>query len=187
MLFLSYEMQGGELVFRHTSRDKIFDLAKNNKTHTYYIAFYADCEHEIRPVTSGHRLALVYNLILSDARELVAPGDQAATFMKEAIQNWEQVEYSVDKLVYMLDHRYTEEGLRKMSQLKGADRAVASLLEELQKQGVIEGGLAFIKYTESGEMGKLYITILFLNANFVADGNSGWLLPINKIYISKLY
>ena len=26
-------------------------------------AFYADCDHEIKPLTSGYRICLVYNLI----------------------------------------------------------------------------------------------------------------------------
>jgi len=28
-----------------------------------FAAFYADCVHEVQPVTAGHRLTLIYNLI----------------------------------------------------------------------------------------------------------------------------
>jgi hypothetical protein len=28
-----------------------------------YAAFYADCLHEMRPITAGHRLTLIYNLL----------------------------------------------------------------------------------------------------------------------------
>lgn len=74
--------------------------------------------------------------------------------MKAALQEWEQEEKSRAKAVYILQHRYTEEGLKSINQLKGADRAVASLLGELQQQGLVEGGLAFVNYKEIGEMGK---------------------------------
>ena len=30
-----------------------------------FAAFYADCLHEVLPITSGHRLALIYNLVRS--------------------------------------------------------------------------------------------------------------------------
>ena len=29
----------------------------------HYVAFYSDCKHELQPITAGHRVTLVYNLI----------------------------------------------------------------------------------------------------------------------------
>jgi hypothetical protein len=37
---------------------------RGSKTRVSLVAFYADCRHEVRPVTSGHRIALTYNLLL---------------------------------------------------------------------------------------------------------------------------
>lgn len=34
-------------------------------TEVAFAAFYADCWHEVRPITAGCRLALVYNLVRS--------------------------------------------------------------------------------------------------------------------------
>lgn len=40
-----------------------------------FTAFYADCKHEIQPLTSGYRIALVYNLINTNPHlHLVTPG-----------------------------------------------------------------------------------------------------------------
>lgn len=149
----AFTLQGGELIVRHNSIEKNFDLARSNEYEIHYIAFYADCEHEIRPVTAGHRLALVYNLVSNSRSDQIAPLDHAATVstMKEALEHWIQDLTSIDRAVYMLQHRYTVAGLKTISQLKGPDRAIASLLEELHQQGVVEGGLAFINYTESGD------------------------------------
>lgn len=32
-----------------------------------FVAFYADCRHEVRPVTAGYRAALTYNLFVDSA------------------------------------------------------------------------------------------------------------------------
>jgi len=37
-------------------------LANNEVSAIRYAAFYADCEHEVKPILSGTRIALVYNL-----------------------------------------------------------------------------------------------------------------------------
>lgn len=29
----------------------------------YFAAFYADCEHEVMPITDGFRISLVYNVV----------------------------------------------------------------------------------------------------------------------------
>ena len=34
-----------------------------------YAAFYADCEHEVRPLKKGYRLCLVYNLTLARSKK----------------------------------------------------------------------------------------------------------------------
>lgn len=63
--------EGGELVVRHEGQEATIDLAAKSKFETQFAAFYADCEHEIRPVTSGFRLALVYNLTLEKSKTTI--------------------------------------------------------------------------------------------------------------------
>lgn len=66
VIVLPGESEGGELVIRHDGREKVFDLRRADPGELGYAAFYADCVHEVRPVTSGYRLALTYNLIRKD-------------------------------------------------------------------------------------------------------------------------
>jgi hypothetical protein len=54
---------GGELVVRHKDRTVTLDLHTEDPAEASFAAFYADCLHEVLPVTAGCRLTLVYNLI----------------------------------------------------------------------------------------------------------------------------
>ena len=58
---------GGELVVKHQGKIKQFAQSHSSAFGSQYAAFYADCKHELKPVTSGHRLCLVYNLVKTGA------------------------------------------------------------------------------------------------------------------------
>ena len=57
---LPSQFTGGALVTRHHGRQVTFDWSSSTATH--WAAFYSDVEHEVLPVTSGHRITLTYNL-----------------------------------------------------------------------------------------------------------------------------
>ena len=60
---------GGELVVRHEGQEQIVDSSGPESRHQIqFAAFYADCEHEVKPLRSGHRLSLVYDLALAKSR-----------------------------------------------------------------------------------------------------------------------
>jgi predicted 2-oxoglutarate/Fe(II)-dependent dioxygenase YbiX len=44
---------GGELVVRHKGREVKLDLASDEPSELAFAAFYADCVHEVLPVTAG--------------------------------------------------------------------------------------------------------------------------------------
>ncbi|KAL1691161.1 hypothetical protein GGG16DRAFT_125097 [Schizophyllum commune] len=57
--------EGGALVLRENEREWTFDYAAEltgSSTKIAYVAFFGDIEHEVLPVTSGHRITLTYNL-----------------------------------------------------------------------------------------------------------------------------
>ncbi|QDV20623.1 hypothetical protein Pan153_52990 [Gimesia panareensis] len=105
---------GGQLIISHAGQSQIVDFG--GKTLNYdlqYAAFYADCEHEIRPVTDGYRICLVYNLTLDGRRKQpVAPefsdSIESATTAVETIFKENDLR---DMLVLPLLHQYTEAGL----------------------------------------------------------------------------
>ncbi len=55
---------GGELIVRHGEKQVVH---RSSDKLLSFVAFYADCLHEVQPVTSGYRVVLTYNLLLSAA------------------------------------------------------------------------------------------------------------------------
>ena len=62
ILQLPSEFTGGDLVVRHGGEEVVVAMAQAGAaTSCVFAAHYSDCEHELREVTSGHRLALVHS------------------------------------------------------------------------------------------------------------------------------
>ena len=130
---LPAEGEGGEIVIRHNGRETVFDMCVSYPDELAYAAFYADCLHETRRVRSGHRVSLVYNLILSGDRS--AESALAPVYAEEVRQiaalltGWSRQGGDNEKIVWLLDHCYSEAGL-SFDALKGVDAAVAGVLSE---------------------------------------------------------
>ncbi|KAH9968341.1 hypothetical protein BGW80DRAFT_1209075, partial [Lactifluus volemus] len=75
--------EGGTLVIRHRGQEWSFDsstaLSAALPTSIAYAAFFCDVEHEVQPVTSGHRVTLTYNLYF-DEDERVSAKDLVSGF-----------------------------------------------------------------------------------------------------------
>jgi hypothetical protein len=60
--------EGGKLLPRHGEKEQEFNstevVAEQASLVVAYVAFFSDVEHEVTPVTSGHRITLTYNLYL---------------------------------------------------------------------------------------------------------------------------
>jgi predicted 2-oxoglutarate/Fe(II)-dependent dioxygenase YbiX len=70
---------GGELVIRHKGREVRLDLRCEEPSELVFAAFYADCVHEVLPITAGFRLTLVYNLV----RRGKGPAPQPPSYERE--------------------------------------------------------------------------------------------------------
>lgn len=143
---------GGELVVSHEGRRHEIALAGAAAGHELsYAAFYADCEHEVRPVKEGYRLCLAYNLTLARARGkkgIVAPRTGAVvTVISELLGHWPET--GVQKLAVALDHQYSQEGL-KIDTLKGVDRPRADVLFDAAEQAGCVAHLALVTHWQSG-------------------------------------
>jgi len=69
---------GGKLVIRHRERQAVVDLCTDEPSKLAFAAFYADCVHEIRPVTAGHRIVLVYHLVVRGGARCCGPRPTSA-------------------------------------------------------------------------------------------------------------
>jgi hypothetical protein len=79
--------EGGALHLRHRGQEWIFDsgqvLAAKDKPSIGYAAFFSDIEHEVAPVTSGHRVTLTYNLYFDDDTADAVPKHLARPLVNE--------------------------------------------------------------------------------------------------------
>lgn len=147
---------GGELLVRHHGEEARLDLAVSEPSELAYAAFYADCVHEVLPVTSGCRLALIYNLRRRDGGAPPVPpsyaGEQAC--VADLLRRWAEMkgqpgDDTPEKLIYPLEHAYSPAEL-SFAALKGVDAAVAEAVRVAAEQAACELHLALVSIEESG-------------------------------------
>ena len=145
---------GGELIVRHRDREVRMDMNAGEPSELAFAAFYADCTHEVRPVTEGHRLSLVFNLCVragdSDTpREAPDYSEQVDEIAKRLVE-WRHAEDAADKLVWLLEHEYSEAGL-SFDALKNADAALAQTLARAAERADCELYAAIVHIEEHGD------------------------------------
>lgn len=163
VVVLPSHVTGGELVVKHRGETETFSQGSVSKFASQHAAFYADCKHELKPVESGHRLCLVYNLVKTGAGARPSANDNRAVLkrLKAAAQQWSE-EYDDTKIVLMTDHLYTPAGIRNStgsSKYKGGDAAIVQLLELAQEKGInidYDHGTVSLSETGSGESDGYY-------------------------------
>ncbi|GAW25067.1 putative 2og-fe oxygenase superfamily protein [Rosellinia necatrix] len=117
--------KGGEVHLSHTGKGHVFDISKSIFDLSA-LAWYADVTHEIKPVTEGHRLALIYNIIH------MGDGATSAEFLVKQDQKLHKIMSMLNlcfptpkRLLYFLEHKYSRASL-EIDHLKGQDRAVCT-------------------------------------------------------------
>ena len=147
---------GGQVHVSHANSREIFDLAPHSFTTTCVLAWYTDVMHEVKPITSGFRLALTYNLIHT------APGIPRPTLptlhnsiaeLRAVLRRWSESRYPEDTelqvVAYLLNHKYSEVNLR-MGALKGEDAHKISHLRPIAEELGYIIGLANLSFTKTG-------------------------------------
>ena len=138
---LPSQFTGGEMVIKHHEHQKVVGGSGKSLT---FIAFYADCHHEVRPIRQGYRVVLTYNLIIkgdippatTNAAQLEELSARVRDFFDTpSPPRWASdfKQGPPDRLVYLLDHEYTQSGLA-WNRLKNGDAARATALCEVARQ-----------------------------------------------------
>ena len=146
--------EGGALIVRNGGVEVAVDMHVEEPSELAFAAFYADCTHEIRPVTAGHRLSLVFNLCLrpgdkSTPRKAPDHGEQIDLIAKRLVA-WRGEDDAAEKLVWLLDHEYSEAGL-SFDTLKNADAARAQVLAAAADRADCELHAAIVHIEEHGD------------------------------------
>lgn len=144
---------GGELVIEHNDKTVTCQASASEVS---VAAFYADCRHEVKPVRTGYRVTFTCDLLLDSgpAGEVpVGPSAEAARYLTEhfttRVSRWggDDIE-PPNRLVYLLDHEYTQRGL-SWDRLKGADAERAALLRAVAEDAGCEAVLALTEIKET--------------------------------------
>jgi hypothetical protein len=147
--------RGGELVLRHGRRHVTVDTSQVEFSELSFAAFYADCEHEVRPITEGNRVCLVYNLIQKPSKQrgrqpLSAPDYETETSAARAmVLEAMTAPDAPAKLAWLLEHHYSPAGL-SFAGLKNADAALAGVLSQAAREAGCDVHLAMVHIEESG-------------------------------------
>lgn len=144
---------GGELVVEHRGERATYRASREELT---FVAFYADCRHQVTPVRSGYRVTLTFNL-LADTGTATAEPDPAgalARCLTEHFTTPTTPRYGgrdldpPNRLVLLLDHEYTQRGL-DWYRLKGADAERATQLRAAAEHAGCESVLALAEVKET--------------------------------------
>ena len=149
---------GGQVCVSHASSAETLDFASTSTFSTSVLAWYTDVKHEVKPVTSGYRFALSYNLVHSSPgvpRPCLADIDSAFSNLRHVLRKWYKGAYEAhhetDMIAYLLKHQYSASNLNNGSKaLKGADaHKIANLRVIAEELGYV-ACLANLLYIVSG-------------------------------------
>ncbi|MCU0755072.1 MAG: 2OG-Fe(II) oxygenase [Xanthomonadales bacterium] len=141
--------RGGDLsVYFGDSGGSFSSQQRGTEARIRWCAFYADCRHEVLPVTEGHRIALSFEVRLPVGVPLrrEAAADPALTQALARLFGSGAEARRVPWCV-LLDHQYNELGLRWRT-LKGRDQRTAQLIRAAAEATGYRVGLLLIEQME---------------------------------------
>lgn len=137
-------------------------------------AFYADCRHEVLPVTEGYRLTLIFNLVRPNTKTALSP--QPVDFRRKInqsallLKNWtaslakDSTSKLPNKLIVPLEHAYTDAEIGFYN-LKNADAALAKILNQAARKADCEIVLASVNMSQT--------TKWFVSGSLWGDDDAG--------------
>jgi hypothetical protein len=158
VVILPAAFTGGAMVIEHHDAHATYRGSGRQLT---FVAFYADCHHEVRPITTGHRVVLTYNLTAKGrpSQSATSTGNKRIEALARSIQRYfdtprpprwasDARRECPDRLVYLLDHQYTRRSLA-WHRLKNADATRAAALRAVAERLDCEMVLALADVHES--------------------------------------
>lgn len=132
VICLPSEHSGGEVHLVCGGKRTVLETAKHSQYDLSTLAWYSDVQHEIKPILSGYRLVMTYNLVQDQTKpkQTAFMVDESRARLENLFRLWNSEHTAIEKLIYPLKHQYTEASLGLKS-LKGHDAAKARQIESL--------------------------------------------------------
>ncbi|QDS73371.1 hypothetical protein FKW77_007200 [Venturia effusa] len=122
---------GGDVCLTHGTEKRVLSTSKTSGYDLSVLAWYSDVKHEIKPITSGYRLVLTFNLIAASRKaNSAATLNERRLHLQSLLHVWREDFQHVEKLAYILEHQYTASSLGAQN-LKRQDRALSDYLENV--------------------------------------------------------
>ncbi|TCD68486.1 hypothetical protein EIP91_010661 [Steccherinum ochraceum] len=148
VFLLPSEFTGGEVHLAHGGQSMVFDCSPDSLLKTNVMAWYTDVTHEIKPVTSGYRLALTYNLIhtTTSLRPALTHDLEFPKQVRPVLEAWQRDggKAAPEKILCLLTHQYSQANI-SASDLKGVDAQKIALLAPLASELGFHLGFATIE------------------------------------------
>jgi hypothetical protein len=149
---LPSKFTGGELIIEFDGRKETIDFSEPTSRYKIpFAAFYADCTHELKPITSGYRICLVYNLLQHKVQEEIhlneigVMSNRLATILKTC-----ENDPDIPKII-LLGHQYTPSNFT-MQALKLNDRPKAEALLLAAEKAGFYAKLGLVTSYQAGEL-----------------------------------
>ncbi len=145
IIILPSKHSGGNLIVEHYDEKKQFQSSRFSLDQINSIAFYADCYHEIKKVTSGYRVALTYNISLKNGQHKILQSNindnipisllqSLVDYFNSPIQSeFDHIREQAKKCLYLFDHDYTAASF-SWNNLKGRDHQRAEALKAIAEK-----------------------------------------------------
>ena len=141
---------GGNLVLKHNKSKHSFVSENLQNKDIECIIFYADCQHEVKKIREGHRIALTFNVALDNPQKIIHNNinDNLKNELANYFSGMGDSGNAHSNFAYILEHEYTTHSL-KWNLLKGNDHINASSFLYAAQQLDLVPHLALIEIYQS--------------------------------------
>lgn len=154
VILLPTEFSGSTLRLSHGGLSISHEPDQSGPTATFVAGWHVDATCNFSAITSGHCLALSYNLIFpaNSPRPSLSDGTDAVGQLSAVFQQWKDEAFAdtPEKIVYLLEGQYGEEEGLTMGALQSADACKAALVHMVAQQHGLGVGFGVLKLHLSG-------------------------------------
>jgi len=152
VIILPSSYTGGQVQISHAGSTETFDFATHSSTDSCLLSWYNEVLPEIKPITSGYQLSLIYDVIpMSSAVPQLPKVHTSISQLRAVLHRWSEGHYPLPNdsglkiIVFLLRHEYRGAKLT-MDALKGEDAHKISHIRPIAEELGYVIGLAVLSY-----------------------------------------